>query len=308
MIDFKEIGQDGEDWELFARDFLKELGFFIESSPDRGPDGKKDLIVTEEIRGNFGNYKFKWLVSCKHFANRAKGNSVSEKDEPNILERIKSFKCDGFLGFYSTIASSGLNTRLYQLKENKDLKDFRLFDFRQIEDYLITKGFSKLIIKYFPESNRKIKPLQRIVENYVPLICQGCGVDILEDMYKKQYVANYVQVVEFKNGVEHVHDAYWACKGDCDGIIQQKVKIKYKYHTNWWNIGDLAIPSSFLNWLFENIRQINNGSLKYDDIAFQKEKEFIIGISQKWIRQISKEEIERMKLMGNWKLENLLKS
>ncbi len=37
MIDFKEI-PTGEIWELFARDFLQERGFYIESMPDRGAD------------------------------------------------------------------------------------------------------------------------------------------------------------------------------------------------------------------------------------------------------------------------------
>ncbi|TDE68666.1 restriction endonuclease, partial [Escherichia sp. KCJ4943] len=31
MINFTEIDSDGEAWESFARDFLEELGFYIES-------------------------------------------------------------------------------------------------------------------------------------------------------------------------------------------------------------------------------------------------------------------------------------
>ena len=48
MIDFKEISSDGETWELFSRDFLEEMGFFIETPPDRGADGGKDMLITEE--------------------------------------------------------------------------------------------------------------------------------------------------------------------------------------------------------------------------------------------------------------------
>jgi hypothetical protein len=40
----REVSADGEDWELFAQDFLREFGFSIESQPDRGPDGGKDLL------------------------------------------------------------------------------------------------------------------------------------------------------------------------------------------------------------------------------------------------------------------------
>jgi hypothetical protein len=32
MLDFKEISS-GEEWELFARDFLQQIGFYVESSP-----------------------------------------------------------------------------------------------------------------------------------------------------------------------------------------------------------------------------------------------------------------------------------
>ena len=52
MIDFKEIEQDGELWELFARDFLQQIGYYVETTVDRGPDGKKDLIVSEHLKGN----------------------------------------------------------------------------------------------------------------------------------------------------------------------------------------------------------------------------------------------------------------
>jgi hypothetical protein len=35
MIDWREIA-DSDTWELFARDFLAELGFVIEVGPGRG--------------------------------------------------------------------------------------------------------------------------------------------------------------------------------------------------------------------------------------------------------------------------------
>ena len=34
-------------------------GFFIESPPDRGPNRGKDLLVTEELSGHLGKYKFR---------------------------------------------------------------------------------------------------------------------------------------------------------------------------------------------------------------------------------------------------------
>jgi hypothetical protein len=148
MIDFQEI-QNGETWELFARDFLTELGFYIESSPDRGSDAGKDLIVSEELKGNLGLCKFRWLVSCKN--NAVSGKSVNEEDEKNILERIESFEADGFIGVYSTLPSSALNTRLNKLRDNLKVKDFRIFDYKLIENHLIRVGYSTLLLRYFPQ-------------------------------------------------------------------------------------------------------------------------------------------------------------
>ena len=136
MIDYTEIPYNSDLWELFARDFLQKLGFHIESPPDRGADGGKDMLVTEEIQGPVFKGRFRWLVSCKHYA--TSGKAVNETDdEPNILERMKSFKAGGFLGFYSTLASAGLNTRLRQLRENENIEQYRVFDHKLIENYLV---------------------------------------------------------------------------------------------------------------------------------------------------------------------------
>src|SRR5262245_34570582 len=142
MINFKEIS-DGETWELFARDFLTQLGFFTESSPDRGSDAGKDMLVTEELTGKLGYYRFRWLVSCKH--NAISGKAVNEDNEKNILERLESFSADGFIGFYSTVPSSALNSRLKRLRDSGKIKDYRIFDHKSIENHLIQVGYSVLL-------------------------------------------------------------------------------------------------------------------------------------------------------------------
>ena len=292
MIDFKEINSDGEEWELFSRDLLQELGFYIEHSVDRGPDGKKDLIVSELLNGNLGKYKFKWLVSCKHFAHRQSSNSVKESDEPNILERVQSFNCDGFIGLYSTVPSSGLNTRLTQLKENGTLKDYRVFDYKLIENHLLRIGYANLLMRYFPISYKEVKPLHLITGEYIPLECKICGEDILQEMYKNQYSANYVQVFEYLDGKEHIKDVYWACKGNCDDRL--RFSLKDGLHSNWQDIGDIVIPTKFVEWTIATLNQLQNGNYIYDDRAFKKEKEFIITISQKVMREMTQEEKDRI--------------
>jgi|GEM_PF-733690 hypothetical protein len=292
MINFKEIEQTGEEWELFARDFLQQIGYYIESTVDRGPDGGKDLIVSEQLRGNLGNYRFKWLVSCKHFANRAKNGSVKEIDEPNLLEKIESFNCDGFIGFYSTVASSGLNTRLTQLKENKKIKDVRIFDYKLIENYLIRIGYSDILMRYFPDSYKQIKPLHLVTEKYIPLNCKTCGKDILEEMFRNQYHANFVQIFNYENNKEHIHEVYWACKDKCDDIRNRN--LPKGFSTNWQDIGDIIIPTKFIEWILSTINLIESGRTIYEKNALKKEKEFIIAVSQKVMREMTQEEKDRI--------------
>src|SRR5271165_2498693 len=128
MIDWKEI-PDGDTWELFTRDFLVELGFVIEVGPGRGADAGKDLLISEQLRGTLHSRKFKWLVSCKHFA--TSGRSVGPEDETNITDRLKHHKADGFMGFYSTMPSSALVTRLQQYVDNGDLQAYEMFDHKK---------------------------------------------------------------------------------------------------------------------------------------------------------------------------------
>lgn len=118
IIDFKEIppaygnGEAGltDTFELFAQEFFKNLGFKIIKGPSRGADNGKDLIIEESIQGKLdeSESKIRWLVSCKHKAHS--GNSVKPEDETHLLERLVTHGCNGFIGFYSTLASTGLDT------------------------------------------------------------------------------------------------------------------------------------------------------------------------------------------------------
>ncbi|MDY0096413.1 MAG: restriction endonuclease [Candidatus Vecturithrix sp.] len=135
-------------FELFARDFLAFMGYKIITDPDRGADGGKDLIVEESRTGVGGETKVKWLVSCKHKAHS--GNSVTATDEANIRDRVEANDCDGFIGFYSTLASTGLATNLDGLKVKIESQ---VFDHKKIERNILysAKGL-ELAERYFPSS------------------------------------------------------------------------------------------------------------------------------------------------------------
>lgn len=138
-IDFTEIppanSSDGKQdrFELFAREMLKTIGFEILEQPDRGADGGKDILVSETLRGINKNHPLTWLVSAKHHAHS--GKSVTPSDETNIRERVDALGADGFLGFYSTLPSSGLNGLLVGLQNHIRVDHF---DSAAIERYLTT--------------------------------------------------------------------------------------------------------------------------------------------------------------------------
>ncbi len=297
MIDFKEI-LDGETWELFARDFLTELGFFIESSPDRGPDAGKDILVSEELVGSLGRYRLRWLVSCKHHS--VSGKSVNETDEQNILERIEAFEADGFIGFYSTIPSSGLGTRLLALRNNQKIKDFRIFDHKLIENHLVRVGYSTLLMRYFPESYKVVKPLHLIVSEYISLNCKNCGKDLLKSLYNEEYGGNVAFTRKTHENFDYtqpdyVEEVYWSCKGDCDVLLQRKYWEERGLLTRWMDISDLAIPAYFLRFILSTMNVIRGETKIYSDAAYEQLKTFIMALAQKVLRETTARERDRVR-------------
>jgi hypothetical protein len=292
MIDFKEI-QDGEKWELFCRDFLLANGFYIESPPNRGADGGKDLLVTEELTGKLHKRRFRWLVSCKHHA--ASGNSVSETEhERNILERIKAFKAHGFIGFYSTLASSGLNTRLEQLLTADEIESYRIFDGKLIENTMLGLGFSRLLLRYFPESYKKIRPLHNIFKDYVPLECDYCKKDLLRALDDDEYsgVVSQAQKLEPDDTlkIEHV---YVACKGECDKCLERMYFDRYGLTTAWHDISDMAMPNEYLRWVVALMNNLRDPKIIYSKAAFEKEKLIVMTLAQKVFREVTSLERKR---------------
>lgn len=103
FLDFKEIamphksGGEQYKFELFAKDFFEVIGCEIHSTPGRGADGCKDLILIETRKSNANKKEVRWLVSYKH--KEHSGLSMSKTDEPKISNSLRACKCTGFIGF-----------------------------------------------------------------------------------------------------------------------------------------------------------------------------------------------------------------
>ena len=155
-IDFTEIpasnqaGISQDMWELFTEEFLNCLGLEIIAPPARGADGGSDIIAEETVHIKDEKKTIKWLVSCKH--NAHSGSSVTRKEEQNIRDRIEAFGCDGFMGFYSTIANTSLTEHLARLKRNSGLQ-YKIVYSNRIANHIIgNSDFESLFFRYFPKS------------------------------------------------------------------------------------------------------------------------------------------------------------
>ena len=186
VLDFKEIPEAHktsglqDTFELFARDFLSFMGYKIITDPDRGADGGVDLIVEEKRTGVGGETIIRWLVSCKHKA--FSGNSVSPTDDANIRDRVEANNCQGFIGFYSTLASTGLSTNLEGMKGKVE---YQVYDREKIEGQLLhsAKGL-EIAERYFPISLSEWKtenpqPAKIFVEK-PSLKCKVCEKELFD--------------------------------------------------------------------------------------------------------------------------------
>lgn len=301
VIDFREIPQanlaDGKQdtFELFARDFLEYLGFSIVSNPDRGADGGKDLIVEETFKGVLGEIKRKHLVSCKHYA--FNGRAVGVDDEQNIMDRIVQHNCDGFIGVYSTLPSSGLNDRLNNLG-----RPYMAFDYEQIEGDLLKCDEGLLLMKrYFPVSFQKWSdenPEPAKIFNERPsLECDYCHCNLLDKKKDGVFVLLYEDNFPLVNA-----DMYIACKGNCDRALKKQYRKNGLMDNGWNDISDLKNPSL---WISRLMAFMNGMFYKHDlsETAYEKMKHMFLNTYPYIARNMTKEEQERLSILIRYGIE-----
>lgn len=303
ILDFKEIPEahvangNQDRFELFARDFLSFIGYKILADPDRGADGGVDLIAEEMRTGVGGETRIKWLVSCKHKARS--GNSVKPTDDANIRDRVEANDCQGFIGFYSTLASSGLAGNLKGIQTKIEVQ---VFDYEKIEGMLLhsSRGI-KLAERYFPESIDKWKTNNpkpaKIFAEQASLKCKVCGDELFEkddkglvqiwEKYREDW-ASEVKCVEF---------VYWTCRGRCDDVLTYQIRQQRNDVIDGWeDIADVMMPTIFIKWVMSTFNELRSG-VKYSDEAFDNLKFFILKVYPYVCRHLTEDEQERVKTL-----------
>lgn len=294
-LDFKEVaiataGPQRDQFELFARDFLEFVGFRILVGPDRGADAGRDLVAEETRTGPVGETRVKWLVSCKHKAHS--GASVTADDESDIHDRVRTHGCAGFIGFYSTLPSSGLASKL-----NAPNLGFEVlvFDAERIEAQLLRNPDGCLLAqRFFPVSFERWKR-----QNHSPadvfsepseLRCLHCGADLLNPKVSGILVVwRTMPSADEAPRTEHV---YWCCKGSCDRALGSGHRYEDLIDA-WEDLPDLIIPVAYIRCVMALLNQLS-GAMKYSDEAFQNYKRLLLSLFPHVARHVNDDERQRM--------------
>ncbi|MDK4732023.1 restriction endonuclease [Rhizobium sp. CNPSo 3490] len=277
-------------FELFARDFFKLLGYEIASDPDRGADGGSDIKLIERRVGVGGETIVRWLVSCKHKV--SSGKSVSTTDDSNIGDRVKANGCDGFIGFYSTLASSGLRTIVSGLGI-----PFHIFDREKIEGHLLhsSRGL-ELAKRYFPQSikswsNDNPTPAQLFREQpHLP--CEICGTNLLEKP-GKGIVSLWQRMRETPQQASAFEQIHFTCFGHCDDVVKTRLRGS-KLIDGWEDIQDISIPTVYIRWIMSVLNEMRSG-VTYSDDAFDHLKELLLQLFPYVARHPTQKESERLR-------------
>jgi hypothetical protein len=298
-LDFKEIPEahiaSGRQdcFEQFTSEALGAIGFKVIEQPARGPDLGKDLIVIEERKGIGRDTVIRWLVSCKHKAHS--GRAVGLDDEPNIVERVESHNCDGFLGVYSTLPSSSLQERLKQLSKKFEVQ---VFDSAILERHLLSSdpGFH-VAMRFFPDSMRTwAKGHAGPVELYAGgnvLTCDWCGRNLLDPPQGIYVVWRVWNRSAHRARVVGLH---WSCKGGCDRRLSAQALDRFqgKAVSSWEDIPDLCIPIVYIKYVMAHLNRMKMGD-RWSDDAFEKFKTLLLSVYPFVIRRADQDEEARVR-------------
>ncbi|AXG71784.1 hypothetical protein KORDIASMS9_04042 [Kordia sp. SMS9] len=302
ILDFKEIPKantgngDQDTFELFSRDFLEILGYEIIQQPDRGADGKKDLIVQESRHGISGVTNIKWLVSCKHYAHS--GKSINDSDEPNILDRISVHECDGFLGFYSTLPATSLGKNFEGLKKKTQIDSF---DKERIEKIMLESPEGiRLASRYFPISFEKYKVENpkpaKIFADKTSIHCEYCNEDLLKTKMGIFVTMRRFSDFDVEPPVHYPYEkAYYSCKGKCDAILKSKYMQDEMMMDEWVDITDFISPITYIKKLMAWMNSFQKGGEKANDEVFDKLKRLFLNAYPHISREQTTEEKEKVK-------------
>lgn len=215
-----------EEWEKFAAYVLHSVGYIPITLPAYGTDGGKDFLV---VKGNC-----RYLVSCKHYINS--GKHVGQDDEQNIGDRLLQHNVKGFIGFYSTGITTGLQNRLDGMCENSQY-EYEIFEPHKIViimqsiDTKVLQSFGLYPGKYYMNVSE---------EEYQQLQCVCCGKDILEDENIPNSIAGLAKFKDQKYGFIY---GCKSCLRNVELYLNTFLEIEQALHVKWMQGWDQMIDT-----------------------------------------------------------------
>ena len=226
---------------------------------------------------------FTWLVSCKHYA--VSGRSVGTEDETNITDRLAQHKASGFLGFYSTVASAALVTRLKELRDQRKLEQFEIYDGARIESGFHDVGLSGVLLQHLPTSHTSLRPIHPLSDKYKPLSCDVCNKDLLKESTRNGKLG----LIVFAAREDVIYSVHFACKGSCD----QKLSARLQHQglaDCWDDIDDYCNPLIFFRRMTGYMSELRNNPGAYSDEAHARMVGLYLAVSQRTLRQTNDED------------------
>jgi hypothetical protein len=152
MLDFKELPQDGNDFELLIRELLFKMGFRVYWS-GKGPDGGRDLLCVEEYYSSIMPSERKWLIQCKHTAHSERAVGTGDLDD--IVDSCVQHDATGYLLVCSTYPSSSVVNRLEGISKSRGGVAATYWDSVTIERLLKTPQNWPIAQRFFSLSANK---------------------------------------------------------------------------------------------------------------------------------------------------------
>lgn len=261
-INFKEIpppikDEKPDSFELFSRDFFEALGYKIIKGPGRGPDKGTDLIISEERGGINGTTTFQYTVSCKH--NAHSGAAVGDK-EGNFSDRVVNIGSDGFIGFYSTLASESLISRLEDAKSrNEKFKEYTIYDYAKIEKDLLknekTLAVYKQHLRASFDANVKIDIASKIYSKEPKIHCFKCKSNLLENLEGWKFE----QFTQIRSAKRDTFSSQLINIGFCCNCCKTEKELElgnmgYSVQTYWRELSYYTEPKSYIRSLMEGLK------------------------------------------------------
>ena len=225
---------------------------------------------------------------------------MSPNVESGIVDRLREHNCKAFIGFYSTLPSSGLGNRLKGIQDNNAI-EVLIYDRELIEGNLLRSAEGlELARRFFPKSfkewERESPKPAKIFDGDPSLKCHVCNSEFLEN--EKHGIIVFWEGIdkEYKstNRIEYIK---WVCKGRCDHVMKNKIAmLNPNVIDRWEDIPDVVIPTKYIQWVMTVFNQQHKG-IVYSDEAFDNLKTFMIRVFPHVSRHLTSDEEERIKLL-----------